>query len=113
MSLLDRGPHTVTVVPKIATKTDYNTYDFTDGPRFIRSGVGVQQVSAEEAAGLNVDAKSTYRIYGRGLWPGGPHSTIVWQGRTYHQVGDPTVLDMSPRTGHFEVLMESRSTQPK
>ncbi len=106
MSLLDRAPHTLTVTPKILETDRYGGTKTVDGePVEVRGSV--QPVSSEESGALGVQVDTTYRFIGR-TWPGGPHSTALWDGRTFDQQGEARRYSMSPRTAHVDVLLTAR-----
>lgn len=115
MSLLDNGPHAVTVTVMTGTKNQYNGWDLTPaGDPISVSGVSVQPVTDEEVAssGGTIEITSK-RIIGRGPWPGGVHSVVHWNGRDWDQQGEARIYGMSERTGHFDVIVHSRSSEVK
>lgn len=108
MSLL-AGRHTVTVTPKVAAgKNSVNGTIYVDGAP-VDVQCSVQPIGSDEINDLDVQVKSIYRIIGRGVWPGGIGSTIHWNGIDFDQLGEPNIYSMSPRTAHYEFLMQSRT----
>lgn len=115
MSLLDNGPHTVTVTPMIETEDPFGSTVELGDPVEI-PGVSVQPVEASEAESLGVQATTSYRVIGRSGWPGGVHSKVridvgPQAGRTFDQSGEARVYGMSRRTAHFDVLIVSGSSE--
>lgn len=109
MSLLINPPHTLVVTPVVASEDRYGGTVLTPGvPVTVRGSV--QPVSAEEAESLGVQAATSYRFIGR-EWPGGVHSTAVWEGRTFDQQGEARRYSMSPRTAHVDVILTARSSE--
>lgn len=108
MSLLDRGPHTVVVTPKVEVPDRYGGTSYVDGdPVNVRGAM--QPVSADESEGLGVQADTSYRFIGRD-WPGGIHATAVWAGRIFDQEGEARRYSMSARTTHVDVILTVRGT---
>jgi hypothetical protein len=108
VSLLDRGPHTLVVTPKVEVTDRYGGTTYVDGdPVTVRGSV--QPVSTEETEALGVQVDTTYRFIGRD-WPGGIHSTVVWDGRNWDQQGEARRYGMSPRTAHVDVILTARGT---
>lgn len=112
MSLLDRGPHAVTVTPMVEVKDSMGTTLEPGDPIHV-GGVALQPVSAEEAEALGVQARTSYTLIGRGDWPGGVNSTVTvtagpYEGRTFDQSGEARIYGMSPRTAHYDVTLTSR-----
>lgn len=115
MALIHRGPHTVTVTPRIKV-TDSMGTTTKDGPPVRVPHLAVQPVSAEESDSLGTQALTTYRIIGAGEWPGGVNSKVriddgPYAGRTFDQQGDARIYGMSPRTAHFDVLVTARGSE--
>lgn len=115
MSLLDRGPHAVTVTPMVKVSDSMGT-TIEPGTPVAVDNIAVQPVSADEAEALGVQARTSYRVIGRGPWPGGINSTVrvdagPYAGRTFDQDGEARIYGMSPRTAHFDVLITSRGSE--
>ena len=115
MTLLDRGPHAVTVTPMVKVKDSMGT-SIEPGDPVPVAGVAVQPMDATEAEALGVQARTSYRVIGRGPWPGGINSTVridtgPYAGRTFDQNGEARIYGMSPRTAHFDVLITSRGAE--
>lgn len=115
MSLLDRGPHAVTVTPKVKSEGAYGDR-LVDGDPVRVERVTVQDFNATYEVGAegNAQVSADIVIYGRGDWPGGPHSTIRVEagghaGLVFDQVGIPKRYETSPRTAHYRVLASVRS----
>lgn len=109
--LLDRPRHSVTVT-EVASTTE-NPYGGDQpvytAPTSVKCTV-VPVSAPQEIANLGVQAITTYKIFAR-TWPGGIHSIITWNGRMFDQVGEAEFWDVSPRTSHYEVLMQARYTE--
>lgn len=116
MSIIDRGPHTVEVTPKVKTSGSLGT-EYKNGPPVIVRRVAVQPISAEESQELGIVAHTSYRIIGRGKWPGGALSKVrVVVGptnATFDQHGDARIYGMSKRTAHFDVTIVQNGTEAK
>lgn len=115
MSLLDRGPHTVTVTPMVEVRDSMGTTLEPGAPVTVQR-VAVQPLSADEAEALGVQARTAYRVIGRGPWPGGINSSIrvdtgPYAGRVFDQDGEARIYGMSPRTAHFDVAMTARGAE--
>lgn len=121
VSLLENGPHTVTVYPKVKTKNQYNSWDFVDGPPVVMNRVAVQPMGASPTkpvsetveTDLTDQVRTNLRVIGIGSWPGGPNSHVIVEGRDYDQKGEVAVFDMSPRTAHWMVILQARSVEVK
>lgn len=114
MSLLDYGPHQVHVIPRVVVEDSLGS-TVKDGNPVLVKNVAVQPVSADEATTFGVQAQSSYRVIGRGEWPGGVHSKIrvlvgPGAGRVFDQFGEARIYGMSRRTAHFDVLITARGT---
>lgn len=118
MSLLARGPHTVTVRSRVRT----NSTDRGNNPKFelgepvTVQGVSVQPMTAEEQLAFRAEfdvapATLVQRVIGRGPWPGGPYSRVTFRGREYDQVGEAQVHSTGRRTGHFTAVIKARKGQ--
>lgn len=115
MNLLDRGPHAVTVTPMVTVEDSMGT-SIGPGTPVAVPNVAVQPVDATEAESLGVQARTAYRIIGRGPWPGGINSTVrvdtgPYAGRVFDQDGEARIYGMSPRTAHFDVLVTARGAE--
>jgi len=110
MSLLDDGPDVVTVTPMVAVPGRAGTVDYQPGTPVEVSGGRMQQLSADESARIGVTASSSWRWIGRPrdstgsriAWPGGPHSTVSWDGREFDQQGEPLVRRASVGVEHVD-----------
>ena len=90
MSLLDRGPHSVTVFPQVKVPQTNNSVKYVDGAPVVVAGLMVQPANADEIRALGVQPGTTSVIRGRGPWPGGIHSQVEYprgSGRRWDQVG--------------------------
>lgn len=115
MSLLDRGPHSVTVTPMVEVEDSMGT-TIQPGTPVPLVGVAIQPVTAEESEALGVSVSTSYRIIGRSGWPGGVHSRVLIDvgpqaGRTFDQHGEARQYGMTQRTAHFDVIIKSGSTE--
>lgn len=121
MSLLENGPHTVTVYPKVKTLSRYNSWDVVDGEPVVMHRVAVQPMGASPTKPVSEDVetdiadqiRTNLRVIGVGTWPGGPNSRVVVDGRDWDQKGEASVFTMSPRTAHWMVILQSRSVEVK
>lgn len=114
MSHLRSGRHLVTVTPIVAEDGPYGPEEAGES---VQVRCNVQPLSAAETQGLGLGVRTVYRIkyfpsqHGGVPWPGGPYSTIRWQGGTYQQQGEALLSSMSPVTGHYKVIMVSASSE--
>lgn len=121
VSLLDRGPHTVTVQTMVRSRDGLGS-TLAEGEQFTLAGVSVQPVevsgagvqSMEDGARSGTQVRTTYRVIARGPWPGGPHSRVrvdvgPMAGRWFDQSGEAREYVMSPRTSHVVVMMTVRN----
>lgn len=115
MSFLDHGPHSVVVTPKVKVLNRYGDFDLIDSAPVTVSGVSVQPVARRtlNSLGNGMQINSTHRIIGRGPWPGGVHSTIVYDGREWDQSGEAEVHNTGFGTHHFTVLIRAQSAEVK
>lgn len=120
MSLLDHGPHTVVVTPKVQEADGYGGSKYVDGDPVTIEGCSVQALTSDEKQTLNgSEVDATDRVIWRGPWPGGPKSKVEWHDAvfnedvTFNQVGIPRRYSMSPRTRHVDVLLQQVSAEPK
>lgn len=115
MSLLD-GPHTVTVIPMIIEgKTVYGTWKTVRG-----EGIEVPFVTvAPHGTGSFSDMESSNTINdqmsvkGKGEWPGGVKSIVVFEGVEYDQEGLPKEFTRGVRTQHYVVRIKRRGAEVK
>lgn len=115
MSLLDRGPHAVTVTPMVEVSDGMGS-TLEPGDPVAVSRVAVQPVSSDEAEALGVQAQTSYRVLGRGPWPGGINSLVrvdvgPYAGRMFDQQGEARLYGMSARTAHFDVVLTARGAE--
>ena len=112
MSLLDRGPHTLSV-QRMTTATDPvygGTTKLPDGPPVTVSGAMVQPLSAAEASDLGVRADTSFRVLCR-TWPGGIYSRVTWSGRDLFQRGETTSYTVGRRTRHDTAVLVANSAE--
>lgn len=115
MSLLDNGPHKITVIPKLESDDGYGSITYEDGDPVDVWG-SVQSLSASEAETMGVQAQNSKIFITRGPWPWALTSSIIWEGaqgewpgRKWDQQGEAKNYDMSPRTAHVDVIFTSRT----
>lgn len=122
MSLLDRPPHTVTIIPKIRVEDEYGVHYEEDTPvENVPCAVqpytsGQNNVSGVKIKAYGTQVKTGYTILTRGVngvWPGGPASIIIWRGERYQQDGEAQLFSMTPRTWHFQVGMIKEQVEMK
>lgn len=118
MSLLDSGPHLVTVTPMVATEDRYGAVTLSPGdPMQVRGAL--QPASVDEDDGLDPEAPSQWLFICRGPWPGGPHSLVTVDehpylaGREFDQHGEARTYGMSPRTQHVDIALTARAVEVK
>lgn len=118
MSALTSGPDTVTCIPRIIVGQD-RTGSNKLGPGIPKTytGVSVQPAglaafgSAEDPGYINADYVVLKAI--TPAWVGGPHSTVMWNGIEYDQVGVAKVYGRGRRTKHEEIKLKARGTGVK
>jgi len=123
---LEEGPHTVEVTPMVVE-------DGPTGRRYVPgTPVVVGKVLVQPSSGSALRASETRTvekglfdetvrvIYGRGPWPGGPHSKIrVLNGPegaddlTYQQAGSAVHYGASPMTAHYKVRVDAIGVESK
>lgn len=111
VSLLNSGPHTVTVTPVIKQKASNGAPRYVRGTPVTVSHVMVQPMTASEVDGQVTAITTMYQVIGSGVWPGGPHSIVEWNGREWDQEGEARIYSVSPRTAHFDVMIRARDAQ--
>lgn len=118
MSLLDRGPHSVQVEPRVRTSVDRtNNPTYGYGPPVEVRGLSVQPTSSTGARGGRDGAADPeaapvtllMKVIGRGPWPGGPYSRVTFEGRRFDQIGEALVRSTGRRTHHFVVTIRART----
>ena len=118
MSLLDSGPHEVTVYPQVVTgKNKYGTWNTERGEGVVLTGVSVQPYGAGSMSGLESDDETSINdqktVRGVLPWPGGVHSIIVFEGEEFDQIGLPKEYTQGVRTQHYMVRIKRRGTAVK
>lgn len=123
---LEDGPHTVEVTPMVVE-------DGPTGRRYVPgTPVVMDKVLVQPSSGSALRASETRTVekglfdetvrvvYGRGRWPGGPHSKIrVINGPegaddlTYQQVGSAVHYGASPMTSHYKVRIDAVGVESK
>lgn len=111
-----RDPQSVVVYPMVVTKTKYNTWKKTKG-----EGIKVEDVTVEPFGGGTMgnletdDAKvnDQFTIRGHGVWPGGVHSIVEFEGEEYDQVGKVKKHGIGQFTRHFQVRIAARGAEVK
>ena len=121
MSALTNGPDTVTCIPRVIVGQD-RTGSNRLGPGTPKTykGVSVQPAglaafgrAEDDRQGLVVNVD--YVIY-KALeprWVGGPHSTVIWEGTEYDQVGVVRSYRRGSRTKHEVIKLKARSVEVK
>lgn len=123
MSLLDNGPHTVTVYPMVVEgKNRYGNPSLVRGEPIILEGVTVQAYGAGSLSGLEDDDETSVNdqhiVRGalndeRPHWPGGTHSIVEWDGVEFDQLGLAKERKQGLRTKHFQVRIKRRGAEVK
>lgn len=118
MSALTSGPDTVTCIPRVIVGQD-RTGSNVLGPG---TPVTYRNVSVQDA-GLGAFGKpeqnnvidADYVIYKpyTPAWVGGPHSTVIWDGVEYDQVGIVKRNHRGSRTKHEVIKIKARGTEVK
>ena len=116
MSLLDRGPFTVEVVTMTTVQDGMGSTLVPSIPVTV-TGLQMQPVSSEEADALGTTALTTFRLIGRGPWPGGPHSRVTVTGgphsvgRMFDQRGEARLYGNGRLTRHVDVLITAAGSE--
>lgn len=117
---LEEGPHTVEVTPMVVE-------DGPTGRRYVPgTPVVVSKVLVQPSSGSALRASETRTVekglfdetvrvvYGRGPWPGGPHSKVrVLNGpegadsTIFQQAGSAVHYGASPMTAHYKVRVDA------
>lgn len=123
---LEDGPHIVEVTPMTVE-------DGPTGRRYVPgTPVTVGKVFVQPSSGSALRASETRTVekglfdetvrvvYGRGYWPGGPHSKVRVikgpegaEGITYQQAGSAVHYGASPMTAHFKVRIDATGVESK
>ena len=123
---LEDGPHKVEVTPMVVE-------DGPTGRRYVPgTPVVLDKVFVQPSSGAALRASETRTVekglfdetvrvvYGRGHWPGGPHSKVrVLVGPegaddiTYQQAGSATQYGASPMTAHYKVRIDAVGVESK
>ena len=123
---LEDGPHTVEVTP-MTVENGPTGRRYVPGAPVTVNRVLVQPPSggAGKAGETRTSDKglfdeATLVVYGRGKWPGGPHSKVkVLVGPegagavTYQQSGSAAQYGASPMTAHFKVRIDATGVESK
>lgn len=117
-----RRPHTVTCIPKVVTGKD-RTGSNKLGPGTPVTYTGVYVAPAGLAAfGQAEDVRSggmvvnaDYQILKdlEPAWVGGPHSTVMWDGVEYQQVGVVRTYSRGVRTKHQVIKIKAVGAEVK
>lgn len=104
MSILDAGPHAVTVYPEILA------YDRNDNPvkqpaktGTVVTGCTITPLGTSRGQ-RDASAHADYRIAARTA-PIGPWSRIEWQGRNFFILDGPHRFNASPETMHVSAVI--------
>ena len=97
------------VIPKKRAYDDAGSPVYSDDTPVTVTGGMMQPVSSTETDVLGTNLRTVYRWISRGAWPGGAHSTVVWEGRTFDQDGEARVFTSGRYTHHVEVLLVERA----
>jgi len=123
---LEDGPHTVEVTP-MTVKDGPTGRRYVPGAPVTVNRVLVQPPSG--GAGKSAETRTsdkglfdeaTLVVYGRGKWPGGPHSKVRVtkgpegaEGIAYQQSGSAAQFAASPMTAHFKVRIDATGVESK
>lgn len=112
--LVERGPHSVDVYPRIEEETDL-------GP--VRKEGPVQHVSMVRVSARTADVvadtdgarfpTTLFRIVGAGAWPGNDGARVVvtegpYPGKSLFQIGETVYRASNARTAHYVVTCRGR-----
>jgi len=116
MSALNSGPDTVTCIPRVITGKDRTGSNVLGpGTPVTYKGVSVQPAglaafgSAEDPGYVNADY-IILKAY-EPAWVGGPHSTVMWEGEEYDQVGVVKKFHRGKRSRHEEIKLKARGVE--
>lgn len=116
MSALTRGPDTVTCIPRVVVGQDRTgSNKLGPGEPVTYTGVSVQPAGlaafgrAEDPGYVNADYV-LIKAYNP-PWVGGPHSTVMWDGVEYDQVGVVKRYHRGRRSKYEEVKLKARGTE--
>lgn len=123
---LEDGPHVVEVTP-MTVKDGPTGRRYVPGTPVIVGKVLVQPPSG--GAGKSGETRTSEKglfdetalfVYGRGKWPGGPHSKVRVikgpegaEGIAYQQSGSTAQFGASPMTAHFKVRIDATGVESK
>lgn len=116
MSLLDNPPHVVEVQLRENQKTGRGASEPVAVGDPIKVPCSVQPVrewsTAEEYENFGLQLLDLRQLRARN-WPGDYLSLVYHAGDEYETVGDPQVLNKSPRTRHTQVVLRRRRRDPR
>lgn len=116
MRLNGGGPHTVKVTTMKPEKTIYNTWKKVPQEPIEIKGVTVQPFGAGTLGRLETNDDSVrdqWVVRGHGVWPGGVHSLVEFEGEMYDQVGKPKIRSIGQFTKHYQVRIQARGAEVK
>lgn len=116
MSALTSGPDTVTCVPRVIVgqdRTGSNILGAGEPVTYYRVSVQDAGLSSYTKPEDNNVIQADYLIYKplEPAWVGGPHSTVIWEGVEYDQVGIVKRFRRGRRTNHEVVKIKARGTE--
>lgn len=94
----------------------FNTWKLTRGEPIKVDDVTVQPFGAGTYGNLESGegtVRDQFTVRGKGVWPGGVHSIIVYQGKEYDQVGVAKEHIIGQFTKHYQVRMSARGAEVK
>lgn len=121
MSALTNGPDTVTCITQIVVGQDRTgSNKLGPGPTKTYTGVSVQPAglaafgrAEDDRYGTQVNVDFVVLLGITPTWIGGPHSTVLWNGTKYDQVGVVRTYGRGRRTKHQEVKLKARGAEVK
>ena len=116
--LLDKGPHTVSVIPQLAKDDGYGGTEWVDGePVPVRGSM--QPTSATETQAMGLQANTSYSFITRGPWPWPSETEVLWEGpsgqwpgRKWDQVGEANVYSTGRLTKHISITLKAQKGVP-
>lgn len=108
--------HTVEVISMKPQKTKYNTWKKVPSEPVEVRDVTVQPFGGGTQGNLETNdeqVRDQWVVRGHGVWPGGVHSLVVWNGETFDQVGKAKVHTIGQYTKHFQVRIQARGAEVK
>lgn len=114
--LVERGPHSVTVYPRVVVETEMGRIaSYGDPVTVERVRVSPRTANVTASADGQRFVTTEFRIVGSGEWPGNDGAKVVieegpapYVGRELFQYGDVLARNSNPRVEYYSVVCRGR-----